>query len=707
MKKILLVVSFCLSTYSYCCAQEFWHMINGPYSGKVNDMVVLNNNIMVATDNGIFESNVLTSGNWRQMALSGENVVKIVWLDNSGKKLIAGVNFSSSLYWGMKIYMSFDYGFSWKLVKTIYNQATVGFTSDTLGYIYAVYSSQGGGILRTTDYGSTWETVLIIPNYFTCIGCSSTGSIFAVVNDGSIYKSSDNGKNWVIVNSTSPISGITTLATYQDKVFVGTSGGLVYRTTNDGLTWQNTSTGLEGSSISSLVSDIDNYIWTASQSGIFVSLDKGLNWKKVNSTTGKLFAASNSQIVIVVNDFGVYNLSNHGNDFTEITIPIRLSNVKCILSNSNDCLFTSIDKKIMRSTDGGQSWHVNLVTYFPISSFAKNPNGITYVVGGAGDAVFGFNEIFYSSNNGVTWNYINTDSYVFPLNIITINKQNNIYITCNGRGVYKLLNNSTLIQASNEGLTNKTILSLIALSKDTLLAGTDGGGIYVSFNQGDNWIQSNTGLTSMWITSLAVNSHGTLFAGSNFQGGVFRSADQGNTWVALGPSNESIVCLAVNSSDKIFAGTESEGVFCSTDDGETWTKENSGLTNENIQILSLDNNGFIYAGTKQGIFKSTKSTITAINETDSKLPLNFSLQQNYPNPFNPTTTIKYSISQTSFVTLKVFDLLGKEVATLVNGEKNPGNYKVDFYANGISSGVYFYRLKAGNFVTTKKLVLLK
>lgn len=89
----------------------------------------------------------------------------------------------------------------------------------------------------------------------------------------------------------------------------------------------------------------------------------------------------------------------------------------------------------------------------------------------------------------------------------------------------------------------------------------------------------------------------------------------------------------------------------------------------------------------------------------------YNLEQNYPNPFNPSTTIRYSIPRNEFVSLKVYDLLGKEVATLVGEKKSPGNYEVVFNANNISSnfasGVYFYVLKAGNFSATKKFILLK
>ena len=83
------------------------------------------------------------------------------------------------------------------------------------------------------------------------------------------------------------------------------------------------------------------------------------------------------------------------------------------------------------------------------------------------------------------------------------------------------------------------------------------------------------------------------------------------------------------------------------------------------------------------------------------------LYQNYPNPFNPTTKIEYSIPKTSFVTLKVYDILGREVVMLVNEEKSVGNYKAEFNGSNLSSGIYFYKLQAGDYTSVKKMVLLK
>jgi len=117
----------------------------------------------------------------------------------------------------------------------------------------------------------------------------------------------------------------------------------------------------------------------------------------------------------------------------------------------------------------------------------------------------------------------------------------------------------------------------------------------------------------------------------------------------------------------------------------------------------------IYAGTDNGIWRRPLSDfgITVVNKENKELPTQFSLEQNYPNPFNPSTTIKYSIPNNQFVRIKIFDMLGREVATLVNQVKAPGNYEVKFDGGKLSSGVYIYKMQAGNYSEVKKMLLMK
>jgi hypothetical protein len=127
-----------------------------------------------------------------------------------------------------------------------------------------------------------------------------------------------------------------------------------------------------------------------------------------------------------------------------------------------------------------------------------------------------------------------------------------------------------------------------------------------------------------------------------------------------------------------------------------------------------DDSGFIFVGFDGGRYCADKIYLTKlISEPNEiidfaqKLPANYRLVQNFPNPFNPNTKITYQIPELSFVTLKIYDALGNEIIKLVNGEKPVGSYKIEFDATTLPSGIYFYRLQAGNFVENKKMILLK
>ena len=144
--------------------------------------------------------------------------------------------------------------------------------------------------------------------------------------------------------------------------------------------------------------------------------------------------------------------------------------------------------------------------------------------------------------------------------------------------------------------------------------------------------------------------------------------------------------------------------------------EGNGTTTNKKSYSFIDNsasNGTYIYRLKQIDFDGSFHYSNVI-EINVNAPLEFSISQNYPNPFNPTTEIKYSIKENCLVTIKIYDLLGSEVATIINEEKPAGNYNVTFDASNISksnqslsSGIYFYTISAGNFHQTKKMILLK
>jgi hypothetical protein len=135
----------------------------------------------------------------------------------------------------------------------------------------------------------------------------------------------------------------------------------------------------------------------------------------------------------------------------------------------------------------------------------------------------------------------------------------------------------------------------------------------------------------------------------------------------------------------------------------------SGLTGiTHMEFKRVGTTVYGYAVTSNGAVLKVTDVVTTVNTVNSFVPTEFKLGQNYPNPFNPSTTINFSIPKASEVSIKVYDAVGKEVATLVNEFMQPGNFSTDFTASsGLTSGVYFYTIQAGDFRNTKKLMLLK
>jgi hypothetical protein len=201
---------------------------------------------------------------------------------------------------------------------------------------------------------------------------------------------------------------------------------------------------------------------------------------------------------------------------------------------------------------------------------------------------------------------------------------------------------------------------------------------------------------------------------------VFKSYDAGDNWtdISAGLPDVPVNAVAIHpsSSNIIFAGTDL-GVFMSTDAGENWSDLSDGLPEavivKSLQITESDN--IMKAATHgSGVFQIQLPDIALSVRDDETVVSDFHLYQNYPNPFNPTTVIKYSIPSletqnfaSQHVKLTIYDILGREITTLINKRQSPGDYSVIFDAKELTSGVYFYRLSVGSKVKSKKMILLK
>ena len=294
---------------------------------------------------------------------------------------------------------------------------------------------------------------------------------------------------------------------------------------------------------------------------------------------------------------------------------------------------------------------------------------------------------------------------------------NNIFAGVKNREVYVSQDTGKTWTNRSNGLPFSTDGKIYLFTNGTsIYAATDGAGIFVSQNNGISWQSINTGLSNLNVCSIYFSGT-NIFAGT-LGSGVFSSTNNGQNWqqknFGLGNLNVNALTILNN---RLIAGTDS-GVYASANNGNTWYPRNSGW--DKPKVLSFATANLLHAGTESEMTWSIPiDEIISVKKNNSKVPEKFVLFQNYPNPFNPTTNIKFQMTHSSFVTLKIFNIQGKEVTTLINEYLQAGTYETIFSINyftniPLSSGIYFYKIeisdpsgKKENFTDIKKMVLVK
>jgi len=364
------------------------------------------------------------------------------------------------------------------------------------------------------------------------------------------------------------------------------------------------------------------------------------------------------------------------------------------------------------SADNGQTWS----TSFNTGGFAIAVSGTNLFLGGESG-------VFLSTNYGSKWTAVDSGmpaSFYAWTNALTVSGANIFAGTF--AGVYLSTNNGTSWAVTN---LLPYQINALAVSGANVFAGTSSSGVFVSSNNGANWAQVKAGMQDTLIDALQV-SGANLFAGTHLNaeydqwGGVFISGNSGTGWSAanagmpvIPDTNGKTVDYALPtvwsfavSGPDIFAGTD-HGVFHSGDNGGSWTNINDGLTDTLITALAVSG-PYLCAGTNAGVWRRPLSQVTAVSESKSETPRTFSLSQNYPNPFNPSTVIQFTVPSNGRAVLKVFNVLGQEVATLYEGIAAAGDYhQATFDASRLASGVYFSRLEYDGKTQMKKMLLLK
>lgn len=727
LKKFLLVFSFIFAMNVVDSAQ--WVQTNGPYGGNAHSLAISGNDIFACFNGEVFRSTDYgSSWNSANMTDLASN-----WIVADSENIFVGTG-------GIGIYHSTNKGVNWNTVNNglpsfidISNLAIIGknlFASTLNGTV----KNPKHCVYRSTNSGSSWvssnvglENIEV--NVFSS-GQSSTGdtNIFAGTSNG-VFVSTNNGELWSSIGlGNTNISSIAIIpnGTNNPSIFAGSIHGISL-STDTGLHWSFVNSGITDTLISALsvsynISGDPNIIAGTQGGNVYISNNRGRSWDIANTglITGtwewgdRIFSFNVSgNYIYVCTIAGIFLSTNNGLNWKSVNYGAAFATVNALAVASNNTVNNTIIagtflSGIFLSSENGSNWVAanNGIHSIDINALAINGK---YIFAGSSTGVF------LSTNNGISWDSVGLNGKeVVSLLATSDSRGNSVILAGTWDGAFISTNNGGIWISI--GLSTNDVESLAVITDDSTImniyAGTRGSGIFLSTNKGASWIPKNTGLPMFSnIQNLFYHGH-NLFAINEYDSLLYISTDKGSSWkprLTTTSHNDIIDCLTFNpesgGESDIYVGT-SQGLMVSKDNGLTWHSFNEGFTDINIRSLVISGS-YIYAG-GNGVWRRPLSDfVTGVKDKKNNLPTSFSLNQNYPNPFNPTTTINYSVPKSGFVTLKVYDVLGREVTTLVNENKPIGNYSVQINASKLVSGIYFYRMQAGDFVQTKKLILLK
>ena len=687
MKKIftvlMCVLTFALSSF----AQNGWEKLKGPYAEQVNSIATGNSVVIAGTSEGFSRStddgltwSEANNGYW------GVNVLAVSYLNGF---FFAGVQQISG---PALLFRSDDNGDSWSQINIIdLTDVTISSFCKNDNYIFVGSRNK---IFRSSDNGLHWTQTSynIWPvTSMKCIG----NNLFVGTDGGEICISTDNGDGWTTLGEHHGYA--YDLAVFNGDLIVS-FGSIVYKYSLTDSLW----TTLFNSTAISYTYDLEtngSNIYYGTLQGLYMSSDGGANWDNLGLYTAEInsIGISNGYIIAGGSHTGIFTSTNNGTSWLETGI-LNNTYVQAIgIDGENLFSANNSSNGVFTSRNLGNSFvdYNNLDRSFAYCFHFSNSN--VYV--GTSTSADGASAIYKSTDYGHSWTGIGLANK----DVMNIVENKSYLFAGTSSGMYRSSTDGAIWQQVNTGLTDLGINAVTTIDS-IIFVGTNSG-TFRSTNNGTSW--TSYGLVDTAVKSMA--SLGTnLFAGT--LKGIFISTESNPAWQQSG-FQDTVIQRFANTASKLFAMTSSD-LFYSDNFGSSWIKiKEDGLPNTFFTIFHsfAVNDSLIFLGTEQdGIWKSKLSDIiTSTSKTNDIIVKDFKLNQNYPNPFNPSTKINYSIPHSGNVTLKVYDILGREVAILVNDYRSEGNYSLDFKANNLTSGIYFYELKTGNFASIKKMILLK
>jgi|GEM_PF-1577167 len=723
MKNILIPLVLILTLTIF--AQEGWYYQSPK---QIRDIHFIEWNKAVAVGNGIWISN--------DVGKSWEGYYPGYSEDYSTgytEKMLYAVHFPNTIYgYAVGPHRTFvksaNGGTIWNKINislpyTSYDFNDVKFINSETGFIVGMAFQSGsykGIILKTTDYGSTWTLIRESSIFFSVIEITESNIIWVGGGSSYLIKSTDMGANWTDVSSgiLGPPSDIKFVDDNRGLILTGNMGYL-YKTTNGGSTWQTIETGISGNG--RYLSYFSNgVVYATSESKLYKSINHGDTWSLVNENADlsykAVFADQNRGIIcgsreIGRNDFSV--TTNGGENLKKYDWRIN----HLYLRSNNSEGWAANYLHLFKTTDG-KKWEA----FDLVHSGTEKLNDIRkfqFLNSNKGFAI-GFLQLtptmssprfLLTENGGASWS-----SHDFgdsnPFDFYFVDGTYGWVVGYLGK-IYKTLDGAATWGPQNS-LTSASLRGVYFDDENLGWAVGDNNTIIKTMNGGLLWDGRSPGTaTDSYNAVMSYGANVCFAAGNNT---VIKSNDGGDTWTDVTPPTYKEDNKDIFYRNKIIMKSTSEvylffsgGYYRTNDGGSTWKRIGDfvDLHAQNSSNMWAANDGILY--TSNGGFVDVKD-----EPSNTEIVSDYYLYQNYPNPFNPVTMIRFSIPQgveTLHATyLRIYDVLGREVATLVNEVKAPGNYEVEWNAAGLASGVYFYKLEvagAEHFSTVRKLMLIK
>jgi photosystem II stability/assembly factor-like uncharacterized protein len=735
MKKIIVFLSFLLFLkISY--SQSGWVWQNPYVTGNhLNDVFFTNSyTAFVVGDAGMILRTTNSGNNWCMIEnlISGA-LLKIYFVNEKTGYIVGG----QDIYSGGLILHTSDAGITW------YEQQ--GPMNCDLGVLYSVqfvngnigYAAGQGTIIKTTNGGSNW----FCPSTIDPSNNKFLGVHFVDENTGILTGVCTTYVDW----STSP----------QEK-------GFYCRTTNGGISWVE-DTLPDTKNLSSVEFNThDNGFILGDQGKLFHTTDCGISWAIIPSDcTGDLTDISFDGVKngMIVSSIGWILLTTDSGFNWNVRNNVSQA-IKGVSLKSDRCIITGQWGLLRHSTDTGAKWinhHNGILPLFESDIFYGIVQFDYKTELLVGDYAY-FSRIFHTTNSGLNWDYQYSPYGVDHISRIKFTDQNTGYIVGSGGWVGKTTNGGLNWSSIQVHIPGSPLFGIFFHNSFTGYVAGEYGYVYKTTDAGENWTMLYNSDTNIFRAIHFVNSktgwavgdgHGgsiirTTNAGLNWysqstglstytsytgiyfinaatgiiahrDGNIFRTTNGGDNWVTVYNSYYSLRDISFkDSTNGIVVGGPNGLILRTTDSGLNWFRESSYTQNELYSCTYSNDFGATALGEYSTVLRDFSIPV-GVKRMYDIIPKSFFLSQNYPNPFNPTTKIKFEIPLSplsergvgGFVTLKIYDLLGRVVATLVNEHLKLGTYEVEFDGTNYTSGVYFYKLTAGDHSETKKMVLLK